>query len=116
MRKIIYVLLIVTAVLGLSACGKNTADDLQSKKWNVVSTNGESFTAEFSKNKFTIKLGSLSKGFTYKINKDEISLEEDGEKPLVFEIEQDGDEYNFKATTKAIKDEYGDLTLSPSKE
>lgn len=48
MKKTIYILLIVTVVLGLSACGKNTADDLQSKKWNVVATNGEAYTAEFN--------------------------------------------------------------------
>lgn len=115
-RKIIYVLLNVTAVLGLSACGKDQVDDLQSKKWNVVATNGESYTAEFSKDTVSFKMGSFSRGFTYKVNKDEISLEEDGEDPVVFEIKKDGDEYNFKATTEAIKEQYGDLTLSPSKE
>ncbi|EEL19777.1 hypothetical protein CN324_13735 [Bacillus anthracis] len=114
-RKSIYVLLIVIAIMGLSACGKDPSDDLQSKKWNVVATNGESYTAEFAKNTVSFKIGAFTRGFTYKINKDEISLEEDGKDPIVFEVEKDGDEYKFKATTSAIKKKFGDLTLSPSK-
>ncbi len=116
LKRFIYVLLIVIAVFGLSACGKNPSDDLQSKKWNVVATNGESYTAEFGKNAVSFKMGSFTRGFTYKINKDEISLEEGEEEPILFELKKDGDEYIFKATTEAIKDKFGDLTLSPSKE
>lgn len=116
-RKTFYVLLIVTAVLALNACGaKDPVSDLQSKKWNVVATNGESYTAEFGENTVSFKMGSFTKGFTYKINKNEISLEEDGEEPLVYEVKKNGNEYNFKATTETIKEKTGDLTLSPSKE
>ncbi|MDQ0227336.1 hypothetical protein [Metabacillus niabensis] len=47
-RNTFHVLLIVTAVVGLNACGaKDPVSELQSKKWNVVATNGESYTAEF---------------------------------------------------------------------
>lgn len=116
MKKIINVLLIITVILGLSACGKNPTDDLQSKKWNVVATNGESYTAEFGKNTVSFKMGSFTRGFSYTINNDEISLEDGKEEPIVFELKKDGDEYIFKATTEAIKDKFGDLTLSPSKE
>lgn len=61
-------------------------------------------------------MGSLTRGFTYKINKGEISLEEDEKEPIVFELKEDDDEYIFKATNEDMKDKFGDLTLSPSKE
>lgn len=117
MKNVFYVLLMAIAVLGLTACGgTKTISDLQSQKWNVVATNGESYTAEFSENTVAFKMGSFARGFTYTIDNDEITLEEDGEEPLVFEITKNGDEYNFKTTTDADKEKYGDLTLSPSKE
>jgi len=115
-RKRIYILLIAIVVLGLSACSNNSEEDLQSKKWNVDATNGESYTAEFGKDTVSFKMGSLTRGFTYKISDDEISLEANGEEPIVFEVEKDGDEYFFKATTEAIRDQFGDLTLSPNKD
>lgn len=115
-KKTIYFLLIVTAALGLSACGKDVTGDLQSKKWNVVATNGEAYTAEFNTDTVSFKAESFSRGFSYIVNKAEISLEEDGEEPIVFELKKDGNEYRLKATTEAIKDQFGDLTLSPSKD
>lgn len=117
MRRSIYVLLVAIVVLGLSACSNNNSgEDLQSKKWNVVATNGESYTAEFGKDTVSFKMGGLTRGFTYSISDDEISLEADGEEPIVFEVEKDDDEYFFKATTEAVKDQFGDLTLSPNKD
>ncbi|MEJ9129498.1 hypothetical protein P4408_08300 [Bacillus thuringiensis] len=116
MKKILSLFMGIALLFVLGACGKDTAGDLESTKWNVVATNGESYTAEFSKNTVSFKMGSFARGFSYKINDSEISLEEDGKQPVTFEISKDGDEYKFKATNSAIKKKFGDLTLSPSKE
>ncbi|QTD39536.1 hypothetical protein [Sporosarcina sp. Te-1] len=116
MRKIIYALFIGITVLGLSACGANTSEDLQSNKWNVVATNGEAYTAEFGKNTVSFKIGNFTRGFNYEIDNGEISLLEADNEPIVFEVIKDGKEYMFKATNEEIKNQFGDLTLSPSKE
>lgn len=108
---------LIALLLVLTACGSgNIGDNLQSKKWNVVATNGEAYTAEFGEDTVSFKMGAFTKGFTYEISEGEIILKEDGKESIVFEIEKDGDEYNFKATTETIKDKFGDLTLSPVKE
>lgn len=103
------------AILGLSACGINTTEELQDYKWNIVSTNGESYTGEFGKSTVTFNTGNLSRGFSYNIEDNEIYLEEGNTEPSGFRIEKDGDEYNFKAQSVGVKEQYGDLTLSPSK-
>ncbi|MFJ7934392.1 hypothetical protein [Sporosarcina sp. NPDC096371] len=116
MKKAIYLLLMVVSIIGLSACGKNAQDDLQAHRWNVVSTNGEAYTAEFNKSTVSFAAGSFSRGFTYKIDNGKISLEEDEKEPVIFEVEKDGKEYKFTAASDDVKKQYGDLTLSPSKE
>ncbi|NRG29536.1 hypothetical protein HRF69_20775 [Bacillus circulans] len=114
MKKVIF---LISLLLMLTACGKgNDGDNLQSKKWNVVATNGEAYTAEFGEDTVSFKMGGFTKGFTYEINEGEIILKEDGKESIVFDIEKNGDEYKFKATTETIKDKFGDLTLSPVKE
>jgi hypothetical protein len=116
LKNITHTLLIILVLIGLSACGNNPSDDLQSQKWNVVATNGESYTAEFGESTVSFKMGSLSRGFTYEINDNEISLIEAEKDPIVFEMEKEGDEYIFTATTESVEEQFGDLTLSPTKE
>ncbi|GIN69546.1 hypothetical protein J14TS2_00210 [Bacillus sp. J14TS2] len=55
MKKFIPLLLLFAMLAG---CGsKNIANDLQAEKWNVVATNGESYTGEFRQDTVSFKMG-----------------------------------------------------------
>ena len=108
------VLSLVLIVMSLAACGKNTSEELQSKKWNVVATNGESYTAEFGTDTATFKLGMFTVGMNYKIDGDEFSMTGKEKGPYIYTVKKDGKEYRFEAKNSETKDRFGDLTLSPS--
>ena len=112
-KRTIYFLLMIISISVLSACGKSIEDNLQSNNWDIVSTNGESYTGNFHQSTVSFNNGFMSRGFSYEIEDNTIILKEDGEKPVTFEINEDDDEYIFKSTTKAIKEQFGDLTLTP---
>lgn len=117
MKKLMYVILLALIAVGLSACGnKDTATDLQSQKWNVVSTNGESYTGEFGENTVTFNLGVYNRGFNYTLKDNEISLVEGDAEPIIFAVEKNDDEYIFKPKSDEDAEVFGDLTLSPSKD
>lgn len=102
-------------VLALAACGeKSISEDLQNQKWNVVATNGETYTAEFGSETVTFAMPIFSLGMGYKISENEIKLLKDDEQ-FVYEISKNGDEYKFVAQDDKTKDKFGDLTLSPAK-
>lgn len=113
-EKITMILFVVMLVV-LSGCGKNVADDLQSKKWNVVSDKGSSGKVEFGKEKVTFDLGVMSVGFDYKVDGEEITLENESI-ISVFEIVKDGKEYKLNAKNDETKNGVGNLTLSASKD
>lgn len=114
MKKIIF---LIALVLVLSACGNNkTSDDLQSKKWNIVATNGEAYTGEFADDTVTFKMAEfLTVGMGYEVNGDEITLIDDEQDKHIFIIEKNKNEYIFKAKTDEVRNQFGDLTLSPNK-
>lgn len=115
LNKILNILLTFLILFVLIGCGNNISDDLQSTKWNVVATNGESYTAEFGEKTVSFKIGTFSRGFNYTINDGEIRLEEENKEPIIFKIEKDGKEYIFKAGNEDVKNQFGDLRLSQSK-
>lgn len=113
MKKVIIPLLLL--LLLLTGCGsKNIANDLKSTKWNVVSTNGETYTAEFNQDTVSFQMGILSLGMFYEIDKNVITLTKE-EKTYSYEVENDKNEYKFTAANDDTKDVFGDLTLSPVK-
>lgn len=115
MKKILLSLLTLIALITLGGCSTDSKSDLQSKEWNVVSTNGEAYSAEFGENTVSFILGgNFRVGFNYEIVEDELTLtQEADEEPLVFQIEKSKEEYTFKAIEDEVKEQYGDLTLSP---
>lgn len=115
MKKYITMILAIVMLLVLSACGKSMTDDLQSKKWNLVSDKGSSAVAEFGKDTVTFDIGMMNVGYDYKIEDGKLTLE-DEKGVSVFEIKKDGDEYKLKSADEETKNSFGDLTLSPSKE
>lgn len=116
MKKIMYVVLLIISVIGLSACSseKSISEDLQSVKWNVVATNGENYTAEFGQDTVTFTMPIFSLGMAYEINEDVVELMKEDE-IFAYEISKNGDEYKFVAMDSKTKDKFGDLTLSPVK-
>lgn len=117
MKKIL-LFIITIFVLIIGACAStNTPEELQSKIWNVVATNGEAYTAEFAKDTATFKMGEFyTVGMGYEINGDEITLEDKHSEKHTFIIEKNKGEYIFKAKTDEVRDRFGDLTLSPKLE
>lgn len=115
MRKIILNLLTLVALITLGGCGTDIQSDLQSKEWNVVSTSGESYTAQFGESTVTFEMLGFQVGNNYTIKDNKITIQESkGEKkPVTFEMTKNEKDYQFKTTTAEDKEQYGDLTLSP---
>lgn len=107
---------LVFIVILLTSCGINFEKNLKSGIWNVVATNGEAYTAEFADDTATFKLGEfLTIGMHYKINDNEIILIDEEQEEHTFIVEENKNEYIFKAKTDEVKERFGDLTLSPKK-
>jgi|SRR5699024_3324249 len=120
MKKIIGSIFTIFSIFILSACSQGSIqENLQENNWNVVSTNGEAYTADFGSDTVTFDLQITSLGFSY-------SVDEEGEVPIItmeqpdssdeafsFSITQNDDEYKFTAENDDVYEQYGDLTLSP---
>jgi len=119
-KKTITFIFTIFTVFILSACGTSIHEDLQANNWQVVSTNGESYTADFAEDTVSFDLQFASLGFNYQIeetdNGNQITMTQENSKPAVFSIEENDNEFAFKAQSKEVKDQYGDLSLSPVEE
>lgn len=62
-KYMIAVLTVLLIAIGLTACGKSTAQDLQSHQWTFASSkdNGTATTAKFSKENLTLSQGGLAR-------------------------------------------------------
>ncbi|MBU8791572.1 hypothetical protein [Oceanobacillus caeni] len=117
MRKILLVIfsLLILVACGNGVSGESLSEDLQSKKWNVVATNGESYTAEFAQDTVSFQMGFFTLGMHYELDGNTIILTEE-DKTYSYEIKKENEEYKFTASTAETRDKFGDLTLSPAKE
>jgi len=117
MKKIFKGLLILLFTFILAGCSQSVQDELQANNWNVVSTNGEAYTADFGESTVTFDVNLFQRGFNYSIDEDEenITLNEPDtdEEPITFSITKNENSYTFKAIADQVKERYGDLTLSP---
>jgi len=120
LKKGIGLIFTVFMLFTLSACSTSIHENLQSTNWQVVSTNGESYTADFSEDTVSFDLQIAQLGFNYQIeetdNNNQITMTNDNSEPLVFNIEKNNNEYSFTAQSEEVKDQYGDLTLTPMEE
>ena len=107
MKKIISAIILSVTFIGLVGCAKNTESSLQANKWNVVSSDGSSFTAEFGED--TVKFENVfrTRGLKYQVKDDRVEVS--------YTIKKNGNEYKFKSNDDTTKDEFGDLTLSKAK-
>lgn len=117
-KKFLALSLFVVTILTLSACSQSSdtkiTNDLKNNKWNIVSTNGESYTGEFAESTVSFKSGVFSRGFKYNVKNGDIILKEDDEK-ISFKVKKSNEEYEFISKDKNTQKQYGDLTLSKVK-
>lgn len=114
MKKIISAIILSVTFIGLVGCAKNTESSLQANKWNVVSSDGSSFTAEFGED--TVKFENVfrTRGLKYQVKDDKITMKDDRVE-VSYTIKKNGNEYKFKSNDDTTKEEFGDLTLSKAK-
>lgn len=68
-RYFVGALAILLIIVGLTACGKSTAQNLQSHSWDLAN-NSETYTAKFKTNGvLIISTGSVNSNYQYKLNK-----------------------------------------------
>ena len=114
MKKVLLGFITVISLVVLGGCSTDVQSDLQSKEWNVVSTNGDAYTAQFGEDTVTFEMLGFQLGYTYNIEGEKITFQENGEKDsFTFEIAKNEDDYLLKSVNKSEKEENGDLTLSP---
>lgn len=120
MKKRINLLVLLSLSFILVACGQSYHEQLQANDWQVVSTNGESYTASFQNDTVITTVIGIEMGQPYSIDeeKDQISFykADNSEEETVastYNISQEGDEINFISANDETKEQYGDLTLYP---
>ena len=123
-KYIIAVMTVLLIVVGLTACGKSTAQDLQSYQWTFASSkdNGMAATAKFSKSNLTLTQAGFSKVYTYKLikNKGNEQIEfigknsvSDSTETRLFKIKKQSDKYKLTPINTLAKNDTGTVTLIP---
>lgn len=96
--------------VGLTACGKSTAQDLQSNKW-YLNQKGQSYKTQFNKKTMIIESPLMNVNATYSVSntsgKEYLKVNTDDEKNQKFELTQISDGYKAKAINKSAKVDNG---------
>lgn len=117
--KSLLLLTVVLSATALTGCVPDTASDLQSQTWRVVSTNGESSQMNFNTSTVSYTSSTFSRGFSYEVEEGLITLDvadAEDDDPLVFEIERESGEYILVPENEEVREEFGELTLAPTEE
>ena len=113
MKKIIGT---IFTIFILSGCGTSIHEDLQANDWNMVQSDGQTGTAEFSTDTatFTNSTFGISSGYQYELNEEEteISLTQDDEEQ-VYSVAREAEEIIF---TGQEDEEVFTITLTPIEE
>ena len=116
MKKIIQSIVLFFSVFILTACSQSTHEQLQENQWQVVSDNGESYTANFFEDTVSFKMGVFEYGYQYSITNDDDTekiqmIYDDDDKPI-FEIQHEDNYIKFIADNDEVYEQYGNLTLT----
>lgn len=123
-KYIIAVMTVLLIAVGLTACGKSTAQDLQSHQWTFASSkdNGMAATAKFSKSNLTLTQAGFSEVYEYKL------LESKGNEQIkfigknsvsgstetrLFRIKKQSDKYKLTPINTLAKRDTGTVSLIP---
>ncbi|MGX6395246.1 MULTISPECIES: hypothetical protein [Lactiplantibacillus] len=123
-KYIIAVMTVLLIAIGLTACGKSTAQDLQSHQWTFASSkdNGTATTARFSKENLTLSQAGFSEVYSYKLTKrngDE-QIKFVGKNSVsgstetrLFKIKKQSDKYKLTPINTLAKSDTGTVSLIP---
>ncbi|MGP9055382.1 hypothetical protein [Lactiplantibacillus plantarum] len=123
-KYIIAVMTVLLIAIGLTACGKSTAQDLQSHQWTFASSkdNGTATTAKFSKENLTLSQAGFSEVYSYKLTKrngDE-QIKFVGKNSVsgstetrLFKIKKQSDKYKLTPINTLAKSDTGAVSLIP---
>ncbi|KRM00381.1 hypothetical protein [Liquorilactobacillus satsumensis] len=123
-KYIIAVMTVLLIAIGLTACGKSTAQDLQSHQWTFASSkdNGTATTAKFSKENLTLSQAGFSEVYSYKLtkrNSDE-QIKFVGKNSVsgstetrLFKIKKQSDKYKLTPINTLAKSDTGTVSLIP---
>ncbi|GAX00234.1 hypothetical protein [Secundilactobacillus mixtipabuli] len=121
-KYIIAVMTVLLIAIGLTACGKSTAQDLQSHQWTFASSkdNGTATTAKFSKENLTLSQAGFSEVYSYKLTKrngDE-QIKFVGKNSVsgstetrLFKIKKQSDKYKLTPINTLAKSDTGTVSL-----
>jgi len=121
-KYIIAVLTVLLIAIGLTGCGKSTAQDLQSHQWTFASSkdNGTATTAKFSKENLTLSQAGFSEVYSYKLTKrngDE-QIKFVGKNSVsgstetrLFKIKKQSDKYKLTPINTLAKSDTGTVSL-----
>lgn len=109
-KYIVAVMTVLLIAVGLTACGKSTAQDLQSNKW-YLNQKGQSYKTQFNKKIMIIESPLMNVNATYSVSntsgKEYLKVNTDDEKNQKFELTQISDGYKAKAINKSAKADNG---------
>ncbi|GEO70744.1 hypothetical protein [Levilactobacillus acidifarinae] len=109
-KYIIAVMTVLLIAIGLTACGKSTAQDLQSNNW-YLNQKGQSYKTQFNKKAIIIESPLMNMNGTYSVSdnsgKKYLKVNTDDEKNQTFELTPISDGYKAKAINKSAKADNG---------
>lgn len=123
-KYIIAAFSLLLMVAALTACGRSTAQDLQSHQWTFASSkdNGTATTAKFSKENLTLSQAGFSEVYSYKLTKrngDE-QIKFVGKNSVsgstetrLFKIKKQSDKYKLTPINTLAKSDTGTVSLIP---
>ena len=123
-KYIIAVMTVLLIAIGLTACGKSTAQDLQSHQWTFASSkdNGTATTAKFSKENLTLSQAGFSEVYSYKLTKrngdEQIKFVRKNSvsgstETRLFKIKKQSDKYKLTPINTLAKSDTGTVSLIP---
>lgn len=96
----------------LAGCRQSIHEQLQKNNWNITSTSGSSYTADFSETTISFEQGIFQTGMTYTIKDDQLIMTDPkSEEEIFYEIKEAGDEIKLIP----VEEKYGILILSIDK-
>lgn len=96
----------------LVGCSQSVHEQLQENQWNVTSTSGSLYTANFSETTVSFEQGIFQTGMAYTIKDDQLIMTDPRNEEVIFyEIKEEGDEIKLIP----VEEKYGILILSVDK-
>lgn len=101
-----FILLFSFALVG---CSQSIHEQLQENNWNITSTSGSSYSADFSETTISFEQGIFQTGMPYTIKDNQLIMSDPkNAEEIFYEIREEGDEIKLIP----VEEKYGTLILS----